>query len=129
RRCGELHVARDPRLSQQLGRQRGRELGRLDAERGQDARDDPAGLIDERGGEVLDVELRVALVARFLLRGDERLLRLFCELIGVDHFKTFLTGSACRPCLHASTVAKGLWLLAHGSESRSLALSCARYNR
>jgi hypothetical protein len=31
-------------------------------------------LIDERGCEVLDIELRVALIARLLLRGDERLL-------------------------------------------------------
>ena len=74
RRRGELHVAGHLRLALELGRERGGELGGLDAERREDARHDPAGLIHQRGGQVLDVELGVTLIARFLLRGDERLL-------------------------------------------------------
>jgi len=71
-------------LPLQFRRERGGELRRLHAQRGQDTRDDAAGLIDERGGEVLDVELRVALVARLLLRGDKRLLRLLSEFVRIN---------------------------------------------
>ena len=35
---------------------------------------------------MLDVDLRVTLVARLLLRGDERLLRFFGELVRIYHF-------------------------------------------
>src|SRR5207247_1209190 len=88
RRCGELHVAADLRLSLELGRERGRELRWLHAQRRQDARDDPTRLIDERRGEMLDIELRMALVARLLLRRDERLLRLLSQFVWVNHFVT-----------------------------------------
>src|SRR5713101_793419 len=50
---------------------------------------------DESCGQVLDVELRVTLLARLLLRGDERLLRLLGQFVRVYHFVTCLTGSAC----------------------------------
>src|SRR5207249_4157256 len=65
-----------------------------------------SGLVHERGGQVLDIELGVALVARLLLRGDERLLRLLGQLIWIDHFVTCLTGSACRPSLHACSISR-----------------------
>src|SRR2546428_3157404 len=88
RRRADLHVAADLGLTLELGRKRGRKLRRLHAERGEDARNDPPGLVDERRGDVFDVDLGVALLARLLLRGDERLLRFLGELIGVDHFIT-----------------------------------------
>ena len=34
---------------------------------------------------MLDVDLRVPELARRLLRGDERLLRFFSELVRIDH--------------------------------------------
>src|SRR5207247_2355041 len=84
-RRGKLHVAAHLRLAPELGREGGRELRRLQSERGQDAGHDAARLIDERRREMLDVQLRVALVARLLLRGDERFLRFFSELVRIDH--------------------------------------------
>src|SRR5207253_2367655 len=50
---------------------------------------DASGLVHERGGQVLDIELGVALVARLLLRGNERLLRLLRQFVRVNHSITF----------------------------------------
>jgi len=50
------------------------QLRRLHAESREDARYDPTRLVDEGGGEALDVELRVTFVTRLLLRGDKRFL-------------------------------------------------------
>ena len=70
----DLHVARDLRLSLELGAQRAADLRGLNAQRRQHARNDAALLFDQRRGEVLDVDLVMAVIARTLLRVDERFL-------------------------------------------------------
>src|SRR5205085_765722 len=89
RRGGELHVSAHLRLPLELRRERCGKLRRLDAECRQHARNDASGLVHERGSQVLDIELGVALVARLLLRGDERLLRLLRQFVRVNHSITF----------------------------------------
>ena len=93
RRGGELHVSAHLRLPLELGRERRGKLRRLDAECRQHARDDASGLVHERGGQVLDIELGVAFVARLLLRGNERLLRLLGQFVRVNHSITFQSGT------------------------------------
>jgi hypothetical protein len=73
-RRADLDIAGNLRLALELGAERAAYLRGLDAQRCQDARHDAALLLDERGGEMLDVDLAVSVVARALLRGNDRFL-------------------------------------------------------
>src|SRR5258706_3063692 len=86
----DLDVALDLRLLLELGLERGRELRRLHPERAENGGHDARLLLHERQREVLDVDLAVAVLARVLLRGDQRLLGLLGELVRIDHFATSL---------------------------------------
>src|SRR5207248_4277789 len=81
----DLHVALHLRLTRELGVERGRELRRLHAQRGEHARHDPVLLLQEREREVLDVDLAVAVVSCVLLRRDDGLLGLLGHLVRINH--------------------------------------------
>ena len=82
-----LHVARNLRLSLELGVEGRGQLGRLNAKCGENAGHDPALLLEKRCGDVLDVDLAVTVLGRALLRADDGLLRFLGELLRIDHFR------------------------------------------
>ncbi len=99
RGCADLHVAGHLRLALELGAERAAQLCRLHAERGEDAGHDTALLLQQRRGEMLDVDLAVSVVPRALLRADDGFLRFLGELVRIDHFEFTYLGlcsSLCR---------------------------------
>ncbi len=70
-RGADLHVARDLWLALQLGAEGAAQLRGLYAQRGEDARHDPALLLEQCGGEMLDVDLTVSVVTCALLGADD----------------------------------------------------------
>jgi hypothetical protein len=59
------------------------DLGRVGRHLAQDFRDDPLGLLDERGEQVFGLQLRVAHLLGQPLRAHDRFLCFFCVLVDV----------------------------------------------
>ncbi len=85
-RCGELHVALHLRLARELLLGRGEQLLGRTAERLDDARNDPALLLEQRREQIFDVELGTPVLLGGLLCRDQRFLGLLGHLLRIDHF-------------------------------------------